>query len=126
MEIFSELVFAVFLAVALLLIVVRLNRSDVSPDIRDFTLGAGAAVGLLMVGDFVGRLVSHGKRAWLMLPGVLAVVGAIAVSYIVAFSPSDAGVPANLWWGVATMLGVAVPIAAWRSLQSGRLSRGLI
>lgn len=80
--------------VTLLLVANRLTRSDVSRDVRDATFGIAAAVALLMVAEFVGRLVIARRHALPSLPGIAAVLGIVVIAY-----RDVAGVSAATWWG---------------------------
>lgn len=125
-EIGAELGFAAVLAAALVLIAVRLGRPDVGADVRAFTVGMAAAVAVLIAVEFIGKVVRYrgpeGRRAWLSLPGVLAVLASVTVSYRILVSRSDVGTSAMLWWGAITMLVVAAGIGSWKRLQARRSS----
>ena len=117
-ELGSAVAFSALLAVALLLVVFRLDRPDVSVAVREFTFGAAAATGLLVALDFVGKLLRHRgaerKRALATLPGVVVVMGGIAVAYNTLFDASDAGASTNTYLGAATMLLVGAAAGIWQ------------
>ena len=124
-ELMSGLVFAAVLAMALLLLAFRLNRPDVAVGVREFTFGAGAATGLLVVADFIGMLLRHRsrerRRALFMLPAVIAVVAVVAVSYGVLLRAAGAYSSTTVWWGAATMLVAGTGVGIWKYTQHRRI-----
>ncbi|GII26212.1 hypothetical protein [Planosporangium mesophilum] len=121
-ELASGLVFAAALAAALLLLAYRLDRPDVAVEVREFTIGMGAAAAALVVIDFLGTLLRRPRSALFTLPAVVAVVVSIAVAYAILLD-SARGPSATLWWGVGTMLVAGAGIGAWK-LASSRSARG--
>lgn len=107
-ELGSGLALAVVLALALLLVAFRLDRSDVSLQVREFTFGMAAAAGLLVLVDFAAKLLgSRGparRRVLYPLPGVVAVAGGLGIAYGVLFGAAGPGAPATVLWGAAAML----------------------
>lgn len=109
----SSLTFAVALAAALLLAVWLLAQSDVPVEVRDVTLGMSVAVGLMVLGDFVRKVLrrqDERKRALYTLPAVAAVLGSVVAAYQVLPEPASPGVPTGTVWGFAGMLAIGAGI----------------
>jgi hypothetical protein len=106
----------------LLLVTFRLDRPDVSVQVRGFTFGMGAAAGLLVMADFVAKLLgSRGparRRALSPLPGVLALAGSLAVAYGVLFGSAGPGTPATVLWGAVAMLVAGAAVGIWKLLAA--------
>ncbi len=98
---------AVATAAALLLIAERLVQPDVPSGVRDFTIGAGAATAALMGLDAVASLFRPGRRAVLLLPLALVVMGVVAIGYQHLDATTDPA-PSMIAWGAATMAAAAV------------------
>jgi hypothetical protein len=80
----ANAVFAVLFAAVLLLIALRLGQPDVPAQVRVYTFDFAAAIAVLMLGSAVVGLVrSRESRGQTLttLPGVVATVAAVAVSY---------------------------------------------
>lgn len=80
----ANAVFAVLFAAVLLLIAFRLGQPDVPAQVRVYTFDFAAAVTVLMLGSVVVRLVGDREKrrqTLITLPGVVATVAAVAVSY---------------------------------------------
>ncbi len=119
-ELGSGLLSAALLATTLLLVAFRLAGADVAPGVRGFAFGTGAAAGLLVVVDVASRLLRHRgddrRRALFRLPGVVAVVVGVAVSYRVLFDAT--GVPSTeVPAGAAVMLLVGAGVGMWTYLR---------
>lgn len=118
------LVLAAVLSVALLLVAFRLDQPDVTVGVREFTFGMGAGAGLLVIIDFLGRLLrSRGaeqRRALFALPVVAAAIACTAVAYGVLFDSSGPRSSATLLWGGATMLMVGAGVAIWKYVEGRR------
>lgn len=113
------------LALALLLVVVRLGQPDVAANVREFTFGMAAAVVLLVTADFLRKLRSHRgselRRALFTLPAVVAVIGCTAIAYGVLFGSSAPGSSATILWGAAAMLAAGAGVGLWKYVE-GRAS----
>ena len=120
----SGLSFAVLLASALVLVTVRLQRPDVAPPVREFTAGAAAATGLLVVADQIRALLAwrpaRQNAALAMLPATASVLGSIALSYRLLFGSWFPPPTAVLWYGAATIVLAAVLTAMARYLRHGK------
>jgi hypothetical protein len=101
-------------------VTVRLARADVPVGVREFTLGAGAVTGLLVVVDVAGQVLRHRgddrRRALFRLPTVVAVVAAVAVSSAVLLDPSGGPSP-TLLAGAALMLLTGAGVGVWTCLR---------
>lgn len=114
---------AVATATALLLLAERLSRPDVPADVRDFTVGAGAAVAALMVLDVIVSLHRPGRRTVLALPAVLVVVGVVAISYQRLYDATAGPAASMAIWGAATMVAAAMAIGITKLVQRDRGAR---
>lgn len=103
-----SLVFAAALATALLLVVWRLAQPDVPAEIRDVTLGMSVAVGLMVLGDCVRKLLlqDERRRAVYTLPAVVAVLGSVLAAYNTLPVPEAPGLSARMAGGFAGMLAI--------------------
>jgi hypothetical protein len=111
-ELGSSAILALVLGVALLLIVFRLDDSDVPLDFRSYTFGMCAVAALLVVADAVVGLFRPAgrRRALASLPGVAVVAVAAVLAYLAWFDGNaDGGL---LFWGAVTMAGAAVLVGA--------------
>ena len=81
----SGLTLAVLLAAAIVLTAFRLERTDISDPVRTVTFGMGAAVAVLVLGDQIIRLIRRRPEALGMLPGTVAVLGAVFAAYTILF-----------------------------------------
>ncbi|WP_199434235.1 hypothetical protein [Qaidamihabitans albus] len=114
----GAVVLAAVLAVALVLMVVRLSQPDVSTEIRQFTFGMGVGTGLLMIGDAITRLLrKQGRRALLALPGLLAVAGSLAAADITLSGTLHPTTSPTVALGLVTMLGIGVAVGAWKYFE---------
>lgn len=108
----SAVLVAALLAAVLVLVAFRLSQPDVAPQVRAFTFGMGAAVGLMEVVKFVDRVLRQrgsGRRAALLtLPGVLVVGGCLALAYDLLFGTAGPSSVALTAWGGAFMLLMAL------------------
>lgn len=124
-ELGSALLLAALLALAVLLVVFRLGRPDVAADVREFTFGMAAAVGLLVAADLLRRLWSHRgaelRRALFTAPAVVAVIGSTAIAYGVLFGSSGPRSSATVLWGAAAMLAAGAGVGVWKYIE-GRAS----
>jgi hypothetical protein len=122
----SALVFAILLAVVLVLAVLRLDRMDVSIEVREFTFGMGVAAGLLVVGDFFGKILRRRgaarRQALFTLPGVAAVIGGVVVAYEVLLGSSGTDSWDIVLMGSAMMLLVQAGIVIWQHADGRRRS----
>lgn len=77
---------------------------------------------LLIAGDVITRpLRKHGRRILLALPGLLAVVGALAFAALFTLSGSlHSTTSSTVVLGLATMLGIGVVAGAWKYLEHRR------
>ena len=101
----------------------RLNRPDIAIEVREFTFGAGAATGLLVVVDLIATLLPQSnqrRRAPFMLPALTAIVTAIAVSYDLLLGAADPRSSTTVWWGAATMLVAGTGVGIWKCTQQRR------
>lgn len=121
-ELSSALVPAAVLAVALVLVVLRLGQPDVDVGVREFTFGTGAGTTLLLVLDLVIRLLrGHARRAPLALPGLCAVLLAVSVGYATLFADAPSQAVSGLAIsGAVTMLGIGAVAAIGTSLARRR------
>lgn len=78
----SGLALAVLLAAALVLTALRLDRPDVPESVRTFTFGMGVGFAAIVVGDQILRLIRRRPEALGMLPGTVAVLGAVVFAYL--------------------------------------------
>jgi Na+/proline symporter len=103
---------AVVLGVALLLIVYRLDGTDVTVDVRSYTFGMCAVAALLVLGDVLAGLTRRAsrRRALAGLPGMLVVVAATSLAWTQWFAGDVDGTP--LFWGAVTMAAVGVVVGA--------------
>lgn len=117
-----DLAAATFLAVttaaALLLLAERLGQPDVPSGVRDFTIGAGAAVAALMVFDAVAHLFRSGRRAVLLLPLTLVVLGVVAIASQHLYATTTPA-PTTIAWGAATMAAAGVVSWVVKRVQRG-------
>ncbi len=114
----GAVVLAAVLAVALILVVVRLTQPDVSTEVRQFTFGMGAGTGLLMIGDVILRLLrKQGRRALLALPGLLAVAGSLAAAEFMLSGTLYSTTSPTVMLGLVTMLGIGVAVGAWKNFE---------
>jgi hypothetical protein len=115
----ASVLFAVLLAAGLLLVAVRLAKPDVSADVRDVTFGAGAATGVLVLGELVWKLLQRKeiRRTLLTVPGVLAVVGAVVGGYFILPGIGSWGLVA---WGAGGMFVVAAVLLPVTGRFGGR------
>ena len=60
-------------------------RPDISDSVRDVTFGMGVAVAVMVAGDQVIRLVRRRPEALGMLPGTIAVLGAVFAAFTILF-----------------------------------------
>jgi hypothetical protein len=121
-EIASGSILAAVLGVALLLIVFRLGRDDISLPVRSWTLGMAAVVAVLVVADAVIGLArpSTRARAAASVPGVIVVVVAVVRAWTTWF---DGQVdPTALLWGAFTMIAVALLAGPGRTWDHRRRS----
>jgi hypothetical protein len=81
----SGLTLAVLLAAALVLTAIRLNRPDISDPVREVTFGLSVVAAALVAGDQIIRLVRRRPEALGMLPGTIAVLGAVFAAYTILF-----------------------------------------
>lgn len=109
---------AVATAAALLLLAERLGQPDVPAGVRDFSIGAGAAVAALMVLDAVASLFRPGRRAVLLLPLALVVLGVVAIGSQHLDATTDPA-PSTIAWGAATMAAAAVVSWVVKRVQRG-------
>jgi hypothetical protein len=119
-ELGSGLALGLVLAIALLLLTFRLDQADVPVVVREFTFGMSACAGLLVLGDFVARVIrGQRERRYLLfsLPAVVAVLGVLVVAPIILFDSSLPGSFTTVGWGVAAMLLAGAVVAAWKLLQ---------
>lgn len=115
-ELGSALVLGVVLAVALILVVVRLARSDISLDVREYTFGMGVGTGLLLAGDAVVTLARRrGRSALRTVAGLLAVAACLAVAYTTLFAATGSATSGTVVAGAVTMLviGAGVGVAKY-------------
>ncbi|HEY3750105.1 MAG TPA: hypothetical protein VGL80_12975 [Pseudonocardiaceae bacterium] len=80
----ANTVFAVLFAAVVLLIALRLGRPDVPAQVRVYTFDFAAATAVLVLASAVVGLVRSREsrsRTLITLPGVVATVAAVAVSY---------------------------------------------
>lgn len=120
-ELGSAVVLAVVLAIALLLLVFRLDRADVTLAFRQFTFGMGAVTGLLMLGDVVVRAVrGRGRQALFVLPGAVAVIGCVVAGYGILFESARSATSSTVIEGAGTMLVVAALAGVWKVVEQRR------
>jgi hypothetical protein len=81
----SGLAVGVMLAAALVLTALRLDRPDITEQVRLVTFGIGLAFAALTVGDQILRLIRRRPEALGMLPGTVAVLGAVFAAYTILF-----------------------------------------
>jgi hypothetical protein len=113
------------LAVALVLVAFRLDRPDVPAGARDFTFGMGAAAGLLVVAEVATRpLRGRGRRVLYPLPGVVAVLGGLAVAWGVLFGTAGPASAATVAMGAALMLAAGAVVGGWKLLEARRGAGG--
>jgi hypothetical protein len=117
-ELGAGLALGIVLALALVLVAFRLDRPDVSVQVREFTFGMSAAAGLLVLVDVAARLLRHrGRergRALYPLPGAVAVLGSLAVAYGVLFGSSGPSSLGTVLWGAAAMLVAGAAVGIWK------------
>jgi hypothetical protein len=116
-ELFTAFDLALLLAAVLLMSVVWIDRPDVAAEVREFSFGMGAAAGLLVVVDFLIKLVRRrgdARRQTIMtLPGVIMVAGSVVVGYRVLFDGSGPDSWPTVLWGSALMLLVGAGVGVW-------------
>ncbi|WP_229070416.1 hypothetical protein [Actinoplanes sp. DH11] len=123
-EVASAAVLALVLGAALLVVVFRLGRDDVDPDVRAFTFGMCVVVALLVFADVTASLMRPARRrqAVAALPGVLVVTAVTVVAYPVWFEDDVDG--ALLIGGAASMTAIAALVLGGRRwidrLRAGR------
>jgi hypothetical protein len=117
-ELISSLAFGLALAATLLLVVERMNQSDLTTDVREFTVGMSVAIGLMVLGEFVVELLrrrgEQRRRVLFRLPGIAAVVASVVVFYDTQHGASGAAMPPTTLWGLATMLAIGCGIGIWK------------
>jgi hypothetical protein len=121
-EVGESLLVAVLLAGVLVLIVARLGQSDVPVDVRTFTFGMAVGAAAIVVVGFLAEVASRSDRrgAWLKLPGVLVVVGAVGVALGVWFDDVEAvSTPLGVG-GAVTMVVLGAAAGVWRLVQRRR------
>ena len=114
------------LAVSLLLVAYRLDQPDVPLTVRQYTFGMAAAAALVVVLEFLVKLVrgaGHRGRTALALPGVGAVVGVTVAAGRILFDTVGDATAGLVRLGVGTMLAVAAIVAAVGYLQRRRADR---
>lgn len=117
-ELGGALVLAAVLAVALILVVLRLTQPDVSTEVRQFTFGMGTGAGLLMIGDLITRLLrKQGRRALLALPGLFAVAGSLAVAEVTLSGTRHSVTAPTMVLGLVIMLGIGAAVGAWKYVE---------
>ncbi|MQA77380.1 MAG: hypothetical protein GEV10_02680 [Streptosporangiales bacterium] len=120
-ELGSALVLGVVLAVALILVVVRLARPDLTPDVREYTFGMGVAVGLLLAGDVVVTLVrGGGRRALRTTAGLLAVAACLVAAYVTLFDTAGSATSSTVVAGIVSMLVVGAGVGVWKYVEYRR------
>ena len=71
-----------------------------------------------MLVDFAARLLRYRgrerRRVLYPLPGVVAVLGSLAVAYGVLFGSSGPDSPATVLWGAAAMLVAGAAVGIWK------------
>ncbi len=120
-ELGAAMVRGTVLALAILLIALRLGRSDVTGDVREFTFGMSVAVVALMlaeIGWMVGR--SRLRTALLKVPAVVAVAASLAAAYSIVFRDGAPGVTPLTVDGAVTMLVAGAAVGAWTLLKRYR------
>jgi hypothetical protein len=107
-EITSAAILAAVLGVALLLVMFRLGRDDVSLAVRGRTFGMAAVAAALVVSDAVIGLLrpSARGRAVASLPGVIVVVVAVVLAWTTWFDGNADS--ADLLWGAIAMSAAAL------------------
>ena len=117
-ELTSALVPALLLAVALVLVITRLDQPDVTAGVREFTFGTGAGTALVIVLDLAVRLLrSQVRGALLGLPGLCAVLVAMVVAYSTLFTDAAAQATSGLAVsGALTLLVIGVASTTWTHL----------
>lgn len=107
-ELGESILFALLLAAVVLLVAQRLGQPDVSVEVREVVFGMGAAVAVLVVVEFGGKLILPRGRArrtvWFSLPSVLVVLGTVAVAYTILFGVAEPESLTLVVAGVAAML----------------------
>jgi hypothetical protein len=127
-ELGAGLALAAVLAVALVLVAFRLDRPDVAAGVRELTFGMGAAAGLLVVADVATRPLRFrgqaGRRVLYPLPGVVAVLGSLALAWGVLFGTAGPASPATVAWGAVLMLAAGAAVGGWKLVQGRRGTGG--
>lgn len=81
----SGLTVAVLLAAAIILTAFRLERPDIAEPVRTVTFAIGAVFAVLVLGDQIIRLIRRRPEALGMLPGTVALLGAVFAAYTILF-----------------------------------------
>lgn len=122
-ELGSALVLGALLAVALILVVMRLARPDLSVDVREYTFGMGLGTGVLLAGDVAVTLVrGRGRRALRTTAGLLAVVACLVAAYVTLFDTAGSVTSSTVVAGFVTMLAVGVGVGVWKYVEHRRRS----
>lgn len=121
-ELTSAVTVGALLVVAMALVAIRMDQLGLSGDVREFTIGAGAGVVLILVGELVGALwrgPGGRVRALLTVTKVLAAAGGVAIAYATVIGSAGPRTWTNVAWGAATIMvaGAAVGI---RKLATAR------
>lgn len=118
-ELSSSLVPAFLLAVALLLLVIRLDQPDVTAGVREFTFGTGVGTVVVLTLDLVIRLFRGRLRNVLLsLPGLTAALSIIVVAYLMLFTDAAQASSELSAAGALTMLVIGVFTMLWTHLKS--------
>jgi len=118
----SAVIRAAVLALAILLIAVRLGRSEVPGDVREFTFGMSAAVVVLQLAEIGWMLVtlSTQRSVLLKVPAVVAVAATLTAAYPILFEDGAPGVTPLVVDGAVTMLVVGAAVGGWTLLNRYR------
>jgi hypothetical protein len=117
-ELISSLTFGLVLAATLLLVVWRFARSDVTAEVREFTLGMSIAAAVMVLSENIIDLLRHRgeqrRRVLSRLPGTAAVAASVVVFYDAQPMAAGAVTRTTTLWGIVTMLAIGCCIGIWK------------